>query len=580
MYRFLLFLLPIFLLCRCASKHQPLVYSPYFAVGPEEALTHEVLRELADLESREDELNPLQKKRLFDLLQIEKKNLSSSSTRAKGIDEKLEVLKGEVKPLLVDTSTEGALEPETQNQSSKEKQKFSIQELKKPFQKAHEAWNRDENEKALDLIEKLMSSEIYQQKADSADKKRVMNLYFRAAFDAKNFEKCQKAYEALKLESSCSKEAAQTGFLLALLKFADGKRTEARSLLIEQCDPDQTISNRIRRVYWLFRMSDDQSVEQQKYYEQLASFPLPGYYLYLAQQYRGKDFNLPKKVEMSFEDFSVSRSANGFISMAEERLQFGLRKDAVKLLRMAQQELMANPEANISSLLYISRLFQAAGNHLEAMKTINLLMTGEGSDQITKPIANSESELASEFMNLYHRPHREQVEWFGRLWGVDPDFIYSIMRQESAFNPGAVSVAGARGLMQLMPVLSKFLMEQWRTPFPVKKGYLFLGPENIKIATYHLHQLNQIAPHPALVAASYNAGIYRVSSWWKRTGHYPLDIFVEFIPINETRNYVKLVLRNLIYYKGLKNQGTVPKDIISQELPLAPATLREPIINS
>ena len=82
--------------------------------------------------------------------------------------------------------------------------------------------------------------------------------------------------------------------------------------------------------------------------------------------------------------------------------------------------------------------------------------------------------------------------------------------------------------------------------------FVFRGNENLKLAIFHLHQLQTVAPHPALVAASYNAGINRVGTWWKRSGRYPLDVFVELVPVNETRNYIKLVLRNYLYYKGLK----------------------------
>lgn len=565
MTRLILFL-PLLLLCRCTTKHQPLVHSPYFAIQPEEFLSRASLMEMQELESKEGDLNPLQKKRLFDLYQIEKKNVKESSDRSKLLDEKLSKLKEQVEPLIVNLPTDQSTTLDENLQSSQEKFSFSLPELKKGYQKAQQAWNQDENEKALDLVEILINSETYRQKAVLADKNRILNLYFRAAFDARDLEKCQKAYEAIKQESSCSVEAAEIGFLYSLVKFSNGQREEARSLLREQCDPNESIMNRIRKTYWLFRMSDEKSFEQEKYYGELSSFPVPGYYRYLADSYRGQNFYLPERSEAKIGDLSISLKTEELIRAAEDRISSGLRKDAVKLLQSAQKELLAgDPKKNEKALVYVSRLFQAAGNHLQAMKTINFLLLG----------ADSKSELASEFMNLYHRPFQSQVEWLGNLWGVDPDFIYSIMRQESAFNPGAVSVAGARGLMQLMPTLSRFLMEQWKAPVPSSKGYLLRGPENIKLATYHLNQLNHLAPHPALVAAAYNAGIYRVSSWWRRSGQYPLDLFVEFIPINETRNYVKLVLRNFIYYKGLGNQGVVSKDLIPRELPPAPATFRD-----
>lgn len=550
-----------------------MAHSPYFYSAPEDTLPPSVLAEMAELESQEEDLNAFQKKRLFDLYQIEKKNLKDSSARAKWIDERLEKLKSDVEPLMIKGSVEPSIESEELSQGPKEKFKFSVPDLKRPFQQAHDAWNRDDNEEALSLIEKLMDSELYQKKAETPDRNRILNLYFRAALDSGNFEKCQKAYEKIKQESDCSKEAAQTGFLLALLNFSSGKIGEGKNIIVQQCDPDQSIANRTRRAYWLFRMSEENSSEQQKYYEELSAFPLPGYYMYLAERHKGRDLKLPNRTDFQFGNFTVSSKNDELIRSAEDRIRFGLRKDAVRLLQRVQRDLLTDPQKNQRALLYVSRLFQAAGNHLEAMKTINALLTGEGEEENRDAFSN-DSELVSEFMNLYHKPFLNEVQWLGTAWGVDPDFIYSIMRQESAFNPGAVSVAGARGLMQLMPTLSKFLLEQWRAPVPKSRSYMFRGSENIKLATYHLNQLNQLAGHPALIAASYNAGVYRVSSWWRRAGHYPLDLFVELIPVNETRNYVKLVLRNFIYYKGLRNDGTVPKELIALQLPEAPAAIR------
>src|SRR5262249_36812764 len=75
------------------------------------------------------------------------------------------------------------------------------------------------------------------------------------------------------------------------------------------------------------------------------------------------------------------------------------------------------------------------------------------------------------------------------------------------------------------------------------------------------------------IAASYNAGLSRVNGWWKRNGTHPLDVFVELIPINETRNYVKLVLRNYIHYKALRTGGAVDVGFIPFRLP-TPGTSR------
>lgn len=564
MYRSLLFLSLILLLCRCASKHQPSSFAPYLPTQPEEILSSSQLAEIATLESQ-PVLAPLEKKRLYDLYGIELKNISTASHRATELSEKIQNLKPEMEPFLEELEKLNKYN-ENSNSEKSEKIYFSDSGLKQKYQQAYQSWNQDQNLKALEQIEAILQSQELQKKASSPEWLRVLNLHFRILFDLKDSVKSREAYLALKNQENCAAETAQAGFLTALLVFAEGKSEEGKALLLDQCDPDNSVSNKIKRSYWLFRMSSEGSADQEKFLRELKSFPLPGYYTYLADIRKGNDSSFPVESVSLAKTFDTSSDVEELIRKAEERIQFGLRKDASKFLLLAKEKLTRDVKENLQGLLYLSRLFQAAGNHLEAMKILNTILMGEEGED---PIPSSEA--VAEFVHLFHRPLIEQVQWLGKTWSVDPDFIFSIMRQESAFNPGAVSRAGAKGFMQLMPNLAKFLMEQWRTPLPTSKGYLFRGSENIKLASYHLNQLNQIAPHPALVAAAYNAGINRVSLWWKRAGHYPLDVFVEFIPINETRNYVKLVLRNYLYYKAIKNEGQVSKDLLSLQLPPAPA---------
>jgi len=561
----LLFLTFLLLLCRCSSKHQPQERAPFFFDQPEEIFSTSQMVEMSQLESK-SELLPLEKARLLRLYQIEKNNLRESSTRASILNEKILQLKPEAEAWAV---TLPLPEEESPQKEPNEKSQFSDMEIRQEMKEAYRAWNHDDNESALARLKTLIEKPAFPSQVNSPEKKRIYHLFFRVAFDLGDSEKSDQAFQLLKTEESCGKETAQSGFLLSLLHFAQGRQENAWNLLVNLCDSDSSLANQVRKAYWLFRFSKPGTSEKQKYFEQVISSPLPGFYAFLAKAYQGESFEVPSYREEAPATFSCPSSAEKLIEEAETRIRFSMRKDAVKLLLAAKKELLPKAESYLEALIYIARLFQASGNHLEAMKLINSLWTGEGrsgKDPIRDP------RLASEFIQLYHKPFEAEVEWGAKTWGIDPDFVYSIMRQESAFNPGAVSVAGARGLMQMMPLLGKFLMEQWKTPLPKGKSYLFMGKENIRVATYHLHQLERVAPHPALIAAAYNAGIQRVSGWWRRFGQYPLDVFVEFIPVHETRNYVKLVLRNYIYYSGIRHQGRTPSSIISLEMPPSPYT--------
>ena len=121
-------------------------------------------------------------------------------------------------------------------------------------------------------------------------------------------------------------------------------------------------------------------------------------------------------------------------------------------------------------------------------------------------------------------------------------FVFAISRQESAFNPNAVSSAGARGLMQLMPATARATARQARLPQPATAA-LFDPATNVRLGAHHLaHLMRRYDGHRALVAAAYNAGSARVNRWLKERGGIPTDVWIETIPFAETRGYVKSVL--------------------------------------
>jgi soluble lytic murein transglycosylase len=137
---------------------------------------------------------------------------------------------------------------------------------------------------------------------------------------------------------------------------------------------------------------------------------------------------------------------------------------------------------------------------------------------------------------------------------VDQAIVYAIARQESAFNPRAVSSAGARGLMQLMPPTARAVAKKYGIAFNL--GKLLGDPAfNLKIGSAELGDLLQAYRGSYILAfAAYNAGRSRVNGWIQQYGD-PRDPsvdavdWVERIPFSETRNYVQRVMENVQVYK-------------------------------
>ena len=140
-------------------------------------------------------------------------------------------------------------------------------------------------------------------------------------------------------------------------------------------------------------------------------------------------------------------------------------------------------------------------------------------------------------------------------------FLLAVSRQESAFNPKAVSVAGARGLMQLMPSTARLIANRIRVDTPSNRD--LVDPDaNVRLASHHLAALMvRYDGHRALVAAAYNAGEHRVKRWVKGAEGMPTDVWIERIPFRETRDYVKGVIAfNHIYGRLLGETPSVLAD--------------------
>jgi soluble lytic murein transglycosylase len=129
--------------------------------------------------------------------------------------------------------------------------------------------------------------------------------------------------------------------------------------------------------------------------------------------------------------------------------------------------------------------------------------------------------------------------------GLNYAWVYAVMRQESAFQTDAVSVAGASGLMQLMPATAKETAAKHGIEFN-NLDELFTPDINIELGTAHLRDLlNRFNDNYFLVTAAYNAGASRVKQWLKTYGCLAPDIWIELIPFNQTRDYTQRVLSYL-----------------------------------
>ncbi len=173
---------------------------------------------------------------------------------------------------------------------------------------------------------------------------------------------------------------------------------------------------------------------------------------------------------------------------------------------------------------------------------------------------------------LYPRPYMREVRAAAERFGVEDNFIWAIMRQESAFDPNATSWVGAAGLMQLMPATAKGEADALK----MAKYTLYAPEHNILLGAAHIARLMKSFGREELAAAAYNAGGGAARRWLGERKDIPLDEWIEAVRYEETNGYVQRVMANLAVYRtlypanddsapGAGQNSAAPEEVLSLE---------------
>ena len=199
---------------------------------------------------------------------------------------------------------------------------------------------------------------------------------------------------------------------------------------------------------------------------------------------------------------------------------------------------LSRPKASARELyraLMLSRWLGLEESYSEARRLENLMTS-------TSTLYRSDLEA------LYPRPYKNLVDAAAKQYGVENNFVWAIMRQESAFQVSAKSWVGAAGLMQLMPATAK--EEAKRAG--LSKYDLYTAGDNIKLGTSHLGWLGKNFSKKEYVMAAYNAGSGNARKWLKTVGERAdLPHWIEAVKFTETNGYVQRVSANLEIYRLL-----------------------------
>jgi len=241
----------------------------------------------------------------------------------------------------------------------------------------------------------------------------------------------------------------------------------------------------------------------------------------------------------------------------EPHLKAGLLLFRMGLVKAATEELEAvplgrvKPADSLEPVLLVADLLDRLGDHRAAHQ---ILRTRARDAFRRAPDADN----LRAWMIAYPPAYRDEVERAARAAGVPPNLLQGLMREESALDPRVVSPAGAVGLTQLMLPTAKQIAGRLHLGRPSRSD-LMQPALNIRLGARYLGELvRRYDGQVPLALAAYNAGSGAVAKWQESLPGAALDEFVEQIPVEETRSYVKRVLRSYAAYVTLYGEPDGP----------------------
>jgi soluble lytic murein transglycosylase len=315
-------------------------------------------------------------------------------------------------------------------------------------------------------------------------------------------------------------------------------------------------------VYWRARAlaatatSDVHKQEAQQLLRGIAS--VKGFYEQLALEELGQSITVPERPTPLTPLEKGQALANPGLQRALYAVQLGLRPEG-------------NREWNYSTNLHIS----GGMNDRELLAAADLACQRQVWDRCIN--TSDRTKVAIDFEQRFPMPLREIVLRRSQAIGMDPAYVYGLIRQESRFVMDARSHVGASGLMQVMPATAKWTAK--------KIGLTSFTPEqitdketNVAIGTGYLKLvLDDFAGSMPMAAAAYNAGPSRPRNW--RNGPViEAAIWAENIPFQETRDYVKKVLSNTTNYAAIITGK--PQSLKARLGTVGPRTASAPEVNT
>jgi soluble lytic murein transglycosylase len=370
--------------------------------------------------------------------------------------------------------------------------------------------------------------------------------------DQKQFEEAIAKYQQVAKQGEPASQRAEGQWRVGWVYYRTARYREAGETLrglAEQHDSEFEP----QALYWMGRAAEQQQSEAQEHYRKLCQRYRFTYYCQLARE----RIKISPATEASIEIAAVSaepskdgETAAPVITRADiaqhtayrraiELKTLGLDADAAHEVALLSERYSRDPDA----LVALSTMLNEVGAYHHALR----LARARFRDQLER----TGGAVAPSLWSVAYPTGLLPTIKLQSAKGVDPYLIAAIIREESQYDVKAVSRVGAIGLMQVMPATANTVAQRVGLP-AVGREDLFDQETNIRIGVRYVEQLlEQFSGNLVYTIASYNAGPLAVGNWITQYRGQGQDEFVELIPYQETRQYVKRVLRTYREYVRL-----------------------------
>ena len=369
----------------------------------------------------------------------------------------------------------------------------------------------------------------------------------------RDYDKAIDYYRELQQRFPNGRHASYTHWRAAWLTLRQGRKEEAKRAFEEHVALYPTSTEVPAALYWRARLAEEEGdTGRARAWYQKITYRFHQYYYAELARWRLQPLSEVAAVRDPVLDrIPAASPAPDLAGEAAEPPADNIRYHKSLLLHnggmtdLAVKELRAAAaEGTLWATLQIARYYQEDGLQYRALQTLKRAIPSYFTlelNALPRPY----------WETLFPRPYWPTLKKYAQDNDLDPFLVASLIRQESEFNPGAVSRSDALGLMQLLPKTGRKVAREMRVS-KFSTNQLLTPNLNMQLGTrYFRGLLDHFAGQTEYALAAYNAGPERVQEWLAEGPGNGPEGFVESIPFTETREYVQAILRNRDMYRAL-----------------------------